>query len=663
MKTKKSLKHILIVFIMLCMVIPLTLICVINGRIEQFIIEGSLDISINKSLTNISTNINEFIEDNKQIAYFLAEDNNSKNLANVEYANAINLNLHNLANCYDDISASYLGQENGKYYANVSVPEGFDPRTRPWYKMAKQKTGQAIITSIYRNESNKGEFIISFAKAINDSNKKTIGVAGVDIDLTALFKKIDEVKIGKNGFTILTSKDDSVLIYKDHKHIGENGKTIDWIKNVLENKNNTCSVTIDNKKYFAYKLKNEQTQWNVISVIPQEESTIPILKVKLISISIGFVFLIIAILIAIVFFRKILKIKKDITYILDSYGKGDFSKTIEKNNKDIIEVQYIKEAVNNMRTNISDLIWNIQESCGGLNKASDDLFNIVEQSNEAGDEVATAIENIAQDSLNQSNILAKSSDYIDKLNKETEDSLNNAKNVTKSSKEASIVAKNGEKAVIQLKNNFLSNIDFNKKLYSEVFLLNEYIKNIMIAADAIEHITEQTNLLALNASIESARAGEAGKGFAVVANEVRKLADKSFEAARNINNILDKIDSSINQIIHNVEKEKKLEMRTQESVEFTETSFNDILNSIISLDKNIEYVEVSLNNMNDITEVISEKMQNIVELSEETASTTEQVSAAAQQQTSSLQQVSINSENLKNVSNEIDELVKKFKIK
>lgn len=82
----------------------------------------------------------------------------------------------------------------------------------------------------------------------------------------------------------------------------------------------------------------------------------------------------------------------------------------------------------------------------------------------------------------------------------------------------------------------------------------KYIGDVHEIIDFIRKVADQTKLLSLNAAIEAARAGEHGRGFGVVAGEVRKLADNSAEAVKNISVILANIENSIKEIIAGIEK-------------------------------------------------------------------------------------------------------------
>lgn len=85
-------------------------------------------------------------------------------------------------------------------------------------------------------------------------------------------------------------------------------------------------------------------------------------------------------------------------------------------------------------------------------------------------------------------------------------------------------------------------------------MTSQEVSNTVEILEITRRVSQQINLLGLNAAIEAARAGEFGRGFAVVADEVRKLADESHHSTKNINNMLNKFQESVNQMLRNIEQ-------------------------------------------------------------------------------------------------------------
>lgn len=130
-------------------------------------------------------------------------------------------------------------------------------------------------------------------------------------------------------------------------------------------------------------------------------------------------------------------------------------------------------------------------------------------------------------------------------------------------------------------------------------------KEIMGIVEMITRIAKQTNLLALNASIEAARAGEQGRGFTVVANEVRKLAEQSTNAAKNIGGLVYSIQTEINQA------EEIIQIVNQE-VELGESVITEAGKTFSGIFHNIEDVSNQVMNLSASMEEVFSVTQSVV---------------------------------------------------
>jgi methyl-accepting chemotaxis protein len=206
--------------------------------------------------------------------------------------------------------------------------------------------------------------------------------------------------------------------------------------------------------------------------------------------------------------------------------------------------------------------------------------------------------------------------------------------------------------------------------------LDGHGQQIGTIVEAIELIAQQTNLLALNAAIEAARAGEHGRGFAVVAEEVRKLAEQSSSAAKQIAELISSVRGSVADTVSVIDRAQlEVTIGTQKS-ELAGTSLVQILEvAKVALSQNESVATISISIATLMAEVSAAAMANQEASSEMTlglegvqsaieivAGVTDESAAGAQEMTASVEEVSAAAAELARMSDDLRVLVSAFKL-
>lgn len=359
--------------------------------------------------------------------------------------------------------------------------------------------------------------------------------------------------------------------------------------------------------------------------------------------------------------RKITLPLKSIMEYADNLAEGKLNfKQNEFNSKD--EMGELSRNFTKMIKNLSILVSQIKELAHQVASSSQELSASSSNQADVINQVATAIDGVADGAKKQSISIDETSSAIEQMTAAIQQVALSSNEVAGQATETSTAAKQGQQAINNAVKQMNKIGEVTNEVNSSIDQLAMGSKKIGEITDVISGIAAQTNLLALNAAIEAARAGEQGRGFAVVAEEVRKLAEQSSEAAKQITALINDNQTNIDNAVRSMLLSKQNVQTGVEVVTFAGETFDAIIESINQVVNQIQEVSATVEEMASGSQQIVTSIQNIEHISTENLEQSQTVRAAVEEQTASIDQIAVSSQGMAQMAQELLVAANKFKL-
>jgi methyl-accepting chemotaxis protein len=358
--------------------------------------------------------------------------------------------------------------------------------------------------------------------------------------------------------------------------------------------------------------------------------------------------------------RSIARPVNQLAAVAQKVADGDLTEQVMVDRQD--EIGQLAAAFNTMVTQLKSLIKQINANAEQVAASSEELTASSEQSAQAANQIATSITDVAHGATEQLTAANETSAVVEQMSAGIQQVAANTNNVAEQSAQAAEKAKDGgqavEKAVSQMKN-----IETTAQTVAEaVAKLGEQSKEIGQIVGTIAGIAGQTNLLALNAAIEAARAGEQGRGFAVVAEEVRKLAEESQNAAKQIADLVHTIQNDTDKAVTAMDAGAREVRLGTEVVTGAGAAFREIVALISQVSSQVREISAAIQQMASGSQQIVGSVRRIDTLSKASAGEAQSVSAATEEQLASMEEIATSSQALAKLAQDLQQAVARFRV-
>lgn len=600
--------------------------------------------------------INDYMEPIRRDVDYLAQSLPNKLESSNHTETTVKSLIAKFQSLHSELDATYVGTSDGKMVLNpeVAMPDGYDPRKRPWYENAIKAKGLTIMTDPYVNATN-GEIVVTFARANEDGSK----VIAVDLNMTKFAAEVMKVKIGKHGYLSIIDKSNAYLVHPSLKP--GTPVPVELVSFIGEDQRVTFSSKQEDQAMRSVVEKNDLTGWRVMGTLSLQEINDEAAVVLRTTLYVILVAMIIGVAIIYFIIRSIIVPVRKLIQVSQQISEGDLTvQVVETLATD--EIAQLGRSFNKMIHSLRTILMEVSETSSLLAASSEELTASSEQTSNATQFIAENIEQMAEGAEVQVGSVKMGSRIVIEMSKDVRGIAARSQAVSEKAVQATRISKEGNRTIqtaVSQMNSIQGTVENLSLVIKNLTSQSNEIGNIV---SLISKISAQTNLLSLNASIEAARAGEHGRGFSVVAQEVKKLSEQTADSSKQITSMIKTIQTETQQAVVSMDETFSEVTGGIQIMNKAGELFSQIQLSIEDVEKQIQEVSIASKQVLNGVDQAAQAMGTISDIVEESALATHNVSSAVEEQLASMEEIAASSEALSKMAIELQEMNEKFKM-
>ncbi|MFZ4620336.1 MAG: methyl-accepting chemotaxis protein [Bacteroidota bacterium] len=498
---------------------------------------------------------------------------------------------------------SQRGEEYIRISTNVKKPDGsraigtvLDPKGKAIVAIRKGESFSGVVDIL-------GKPFVTAYEPMRNSSGNVIGIWYVGYQISELLKLqtlIANSRILENGYTALIDNKGRIVFHSSQVDTA-------FISEMIAAKKNGSvdGWNVDEEVF---------TKWGytIFTAYPQSDVSDHIASVRWIVAGLGM--LLVVMLIGVIYAFVTRLIVAPINAIIGKMQNADLHTLFNDARKD--EIGLLTSSFDQFVTSIKDILLHVDRTSTSVSAA-------VARINVSSQEIAAGTSEQAKEATN---VAAA----VEEMTSTIEQSTANANTTATTAIESKQFAEAGGRSVQETVQGMRGIADVVNRTAETVRVLGKASDEIGEIVTVIEEIADQTNLLALNAAIEAARAGEQGRGFAVVADEVRKLAERTTKATKEIGVTITKIQNDTAVAVHAIEEGTGKVEKGIVVAEQAGRSLHTIVENSQTVADMVNHIAASSTEQSEALEQISVNIQSINSVTRDTANGTEHVAVAVE---------------------------------